>query len=65
VWRAENKRSCADEVEGVALASAQNVSHAAARLRMAPVSLTRWLQRRAWLQAILRDLDEPRDQADG
>jgi len=40
----------------VALASARNVTHAAARLGMAPVSLTRWLGRRRWLLPILNSL---------
>jgi len=47
----------------VALASARNLTHAAARLGMAPVSLTRWLRRRGWLQAILSGLDERRGEA--
>jgi hypothetical protein len=48
----------------VALVSARNIPQAAERLRMAPVSLTRWLCRRPWLMATLRDLDECRDHAD-
>ena len=40
----------------VALASARNPSRAAVRLRIAPVSLTRWLHRRPWLMAVLREL---------
>jgi hypothetical protein len=48
----------------VALASSRNISHAAARLGMAPVSLTRWLQRRSWLQSILTGLDPALYQAD-
>jgi hypothetical protein len=43
----------------VALASSLSISQAAARLGMAPVSLTRWLRRRRWLQAILSGLDAP------
>lgn len=48
----------------VALASTRNSTEAAQRLRMAPISLTRWLGRRGWLVAILRDLDACRDHAD-
>lgn len=40
----------------VALTSARNPSQAAVRLGMAPVSLTRWLHRRPWLMAVLREL---------
>jgi hypothetical protein len=42
----------------VALASERNLSQAAARLRMAPVSLSRWLCRRPSLTAVLRDLGD-------
>lgn len=48
----------------VALVSARNPSNAAARLRMAPVSLTRWLCRRPWLMAMLRELKAHRDRDD-
>ena len=48
----------------VALASARNVTHAAARLGMAPVSLTRWLGRRSWLPPILNSLRECFDHPD-
>jgi hypothetical protein len=41
----------------VALASARNPSQAAVRLGMAPVSLKRWLHRRPWLMAVLRELN--------
>jgi hypothetical protein len=44
----------------VALASAPNPSQAAVRLRMAPVSLKRWLHRRPWLMSVLRELDAHR-----
>jgi hypothetical protein len=40
----------------VALATARNPSQAAERLRMAPVSLKRWLHRRPWLVAVLDEL---------
>jgi hypothetical protein len=48
----------------VALASARNPSQAAVRLRMAPVSLKRWLHRRPWLVAVLRELKAYRFHAD-
>ncbi|MEO7729905.1 MAG: hypothetical protein ABIY55_02955 [Kofleriaceae bacterium] len=48
----------------VALASSRNISQAATRLGMAPVSLTRWLERRRWLRAILSDLNATLNQAD-
>jgi hypothetical protein len=48
----------------VALASAPNPSQAAVRLGMALVSLTRWLDRRPWLVAVLRDLEAYRFHAD-
>jgi hypothetical protein len=48
----------------VALVSARNPSNAAARLRIAPVSLTRWLCRRPWLMAMLRELKAHRDRDD-
>jgi hypothetical protein len=44
----------------VALASARNTSQAAVRLGMALVSLTRWLHRRPWLMAVLRELKADR-----
>jgi hypothetical protein len=48
----------------VALASAQNPSQAAVRLRIAPVSLKRWLHRRPWLMAVLRELEAYRFHGD-
>jgi hypothetical protein len=48
----------------LALASARNPSQAAARLGMAPVSLNRWLYRRPWLMAMLRELKAGRDADD-
>jgi hypothetical protein len=48
----------------VVLASAQNPSQAAVRLRMAPVSLKRWLRHRPWLMAVLRELKAYRSHAD-
>ncbi|HEX7839636.1 MAG TPA: hypothetical protein VF469_19305 [Kofleriaceae bacterium] len=48
----------------VALASARNPSQAAVRLQMAPVSLKRWLHRRPWLMAVLRELKAYRFHAD-
>jgi len=48
----------------VALASARNPSQAAVCLRMAPASLKRWLHRRPWLMAALRELSAYRFHAD-
>ena len=48
----------------VALASARNPSQAAGRLQIAPVSLKRWLHRRPWLMAVLRELEAYRFHAD-
>jgi hypothetical protein len=39
----------------VAIASSRNVSQAAGRLRIAPVSLSRWLSRRRWSKALLSE----------
>jgi hypothetical protein len=47
-----------------ALASARNPSQAAARLGMAAVSMMRWLYRRRWAMAILRELEECRTGTD-
>lgn len=48
----------------VALASSRNMSQAAERLRMAPVSLSRWLARRRWTVDALREVEECRDRLD-
>lgn len=48
----------------VALVSARSMSHAAARLAMAPVSLVRWLDRRPWLVAIVDELQARHDHDD-
>jgi hypothetical protein len=47
-----------------ALASTTNISQAAARLGMAPVSLRRWLDRRPWLEPVLSGLNRNLSQAD-
>lgn len=48
----------------VALMSARNLSQAAERLHMAPVSLSRWVRRRRWSAALLRGAEECTGDAD-
>jgi hypothetical protein len=48
----------------VALKSTPNMTQAALRLEMAPVSLSRWLDRRPWVAAYLDNAEERDDGAD-
>jgi DNA-binding transcriptional LysR family regulator len=64
-WVRNNAATSLAEIETatlwlVALRTSRNLSHAAARLGMAPVSLSRWLGRRGSLPAMCPDQSEPR-----